>query len=146
MTSVYRTGRSAVTALRDVSLVFPPGSCAAVMGASGSGKTTLLHCAAGLDRPTSGQVILAGQDLGPLREAQATRLRRDRVGFVFQAFNLVPSLTVELNVALPARLAGRRCGRARPPGRSGAGRAAALGAAGRAPGRAAAPARRRPGH
>ena len=64
VTRVYRTGRSAVTALRDVSLVFPPGSCTAVMGASGSGKTTLLHCAAGLDRPTSGQVILAGQEPG----------------------------------------------------------------------------------
>jgi len=83
------------------------------MGASGSGKTTLLQCAAGLDRPTSGTVRLAGQDLGALRESQVTRLRRDRVGFVFQSFNLVPSLTVELNVALPARLAGRRCRRPR---------------------------------
>jgi putative ABC transport system ATP-binding protein len=111
VTKTYRLGRSTITALRDVDLVFPRHSCTAVMGASGSGKTTLLHCAAGLDRPTSGQVILAGQDLGPLREAQVTRLRRDRVGFVFQSFNLMPSLTVELNVALPARLAGRRCRR-----------------------------------
>ncbi len=71
VTRVYRTGRGALTALRDVSLVFPRGACTAVMGASGSGKTTLLHCAAGLDRPTPGQVILAGQDLGPLREARS---------------------------------------------------------------------------
>jgi ABC-type glutathione transport system ATPase component len=111
VTKVYRLGRGTVTALRDVDVVFPRGSFTAVMGASGSGKSTLLHCAAGLDRPTSGQVILAGRDLGPLREAQVTRLRRDRAGFVFQSFNLVPSLTVELNVALPARLAGRRCRR-----------------------------------
>ncbi len=111
VSKVYRMGRSTVTALRGVNAVFPRGSFTAVMGASGSGKTTLLQCAAGLDRPTSGQVILAGQDLGPLREAQVTRLRRDRAGFVFQSFNLVPSLSVELNVALPARLAGRRCRR-----------------------------------
>jgi putative ABC transport system ATP-binding protein len=111
VTKVYHPGRSTITALRDVHLAFPRGSCTAVMGASGSGKTTLLQCAAGLDRPTSGTVSLAGQDLGPLRESRVTRLRRDRVGFVFQSFNLVPSLTVELNVALPARLAGRRCRR-----------------------------------
>jgi len=101
VTKVYRSGRRTVTALRGVHLTFPRGSCTAVMGASGSGKTTLLQCAAGLDRPTSGTVRLAGQDLGELRESQVTRLRRDRVGFVFQSFNLVPSLTVELNVALP---------------------------------------------
>jgi putative ABC transport system ATP-binding protein len=111
VTKVYRPGRRTLTALRGVDLAFPRGSCTAVMGASGSGKTTLLQCAAGLDRPTSGTVRLAGQDLGALRESQVTRLRRDRVGFVFQSFNLVPSLTVELNVALPARLAGRRCRR-----------------------------------
>jgi putative ABC transport system ATP-binding protein len=111
VTKVYRPGRRTVTALRGVHLAFPRGSCTAVMGASGSGETTLLQCAAGLDRPTSGTVRLAGQDLGELRESQVTRLRRDRVGFVFQSFNLVPSLTVELNVALPARLAGRRCRR-----------------------------------
>ena len=89
------------------------------MGASGSGKTTLLHCAAGLDRPTSGRVILAGQDLGPLREAQVTRLRRDRAGFAFQSFNLVPSLTVELNVALPARLVPDGRGERQVAGRGG---------------------------
>jgi putative ABC transport system ATP-binding protein len=111
VTKVYRPGRRTVTGLRGVRLTFPRGSCTAVMGASGSGKTTLLQCAAGLDRPTSGTVRLAGQDLGELSESQVTRLRRDRVGFVFQSFNLVPSLTVELNVALPARLAGRRCRR-----------------------------------
>jgi putative ABC transport system ATP-binding protein len=78
------------------------------MGPSGSGKSTLLQCAAGLDRPTSGEVWLAGQELSRLSETSLTVLRRNRIGFVFQSFNLLPALTAELNVALPLRLAGRR--------------------------------------
>ncbi|PKV93189.1 putative ABC transport system ATP-binding protein [Amycolatopsis echigonensis] len=102
-----------VTALDGVSLSFPRGGFTAVMGPSGSGKSTFLHCAAGLDRPTSGSVRLDGQELGNLSETQLTKLRRDKVGFVFQAFNLLPALTVEQNVVLPLRLAGRRADRRR---------------------------------
>lgn len=100
-------GRGAAT-LTDVSCVFPVGSFTAVVGASGSGKSTFLQCAAGLDRPTSGTVRMGDTDLGKLSEAQLTRLRRDRVGFVFQshALNLVPSLNVVENVVLPLVLAG----------------------------------------
>jgi len=108
VTKVYGSGGGAVTALREVTADFAPGTFTAVMGPSGSGKSTLLQCAAGLDRPTSGEIRLAGQALGGLSEAKLTRLRRDRIGFVFQSFNLLPSLTAELNVALPLRLAGRR--------------------------------------
>ncbi|AEV84473.1 ABC transporter [Actinoplanes sp. SE50] len=107
---VYGHGDRAVTALDDVSLHFPRGSFTAVMGPSGSGKSTLLHCAAGLDRPTSGQILIAGRDIGALDENDRTRLRRDRIGFVFQAFNLVTSLTAAQNVELPLRFAGRRPG------------------------------------
>jgi len=108
VTKVYGSGGGAVTALREVSADFAPGTFTAVMGPSGSGKSTLLQCAAGLDRPTSGEVWLAGQPLRGLSEKKLTMLRRDRIGFVFQSFNLLPSLTAELNVALPLRLAGRR--------------------------------------
>src|SRR5690242_17050124 len=108
VTKVYGSGGGAVTALREVTADFAPGTFTAVMGPSGSGKSTLLQCAAGLDRPTSGEIRLAGQALGGLSEAKLTKLRRDRIGFVFQSFNLLPSLTAELNVALPFRLAGRR--------------------------------------
>jgi putative ABC transport system ATP-binding protein len=105
---VYGGQRSQVVALAGVTTAFGKGSFTAVMGQSGSGKSTLLHCAAGLDRPTSGSVLLAGRDLATMREAELTALRRDRIGFVFQAFNLLPSLNVEQNVALPLKLAGRR--------------------------------------
>jgi putative ABC transport system ATP-binding protein len=108
VSQVYGARSAAVTALDSVTLDVLKGSFTAVMGPSGSGKSTLLQCAAGLDRPTSGQVFLAGQELGGLSETALTRLRRDRVGFVFQSFNLLPSLTAELNVGLPLRLAGRR--------------------------------------
>jgi putative ABC transport system ATP-binding protein len=108
VTKVYGSGGGAVTALREVTADFAQGTFTAVMGPSGSGKSTLLQCAAGLDRPTSGEIRLAGQALGGLSETKLTRLRRDRIGFVFQSFNLLPSLTAELNVALPLRLAGRR--------------------------------------
>ncbi|GAA2390473.1 ABC transporter ATP-binding protein [Streptomyces glaucosporus] len=109
----YGSGDSAVTALDRVSLSFPEGTFTAVMGPSGSGKSTLLQCAAGLDRPTSGSVTLGGTELTELSETGLTLLRRERIGFVFQAFNLLPSLTAEQNVALPLRLAGRRPSRAR---------------------------------
>ncbi|KOT32566.1 ABC transporter [Streptomyces caelestis] len=109
----YGSGDGAVNALDEVSLAFPRGSFTAVMGPSGSGKSTLLQCAAGLDRPTSGSVTVGGTELTGLGERRLTLLRRDRIGFVFQAFNLLPALTAEQNVALPLRLAGRRVPRAR---------------------------------
>ena len=105
---VYGTKAATVTALDGVTLDFGTGTFTAVMGPSGSGKSTLLQCAAGLDRPTSGQVFVGEQDLGKLSETKLTVLRRSRIGFVFQSFNLLPALTAELNVALPLRLAGRR--------------------------------------
>ncbi|GII96039.1 ABC transporter [Sinosporangium siamense] len=104
----YGTARQAVTALDGVTVDFPSGTFTAVMGPSGSGKSTLLHCAAGLDRVTGGSVIIDGRDLGTLGQTELTLLRRERVGFVFQAFNLVSALTAEQNVSLPLRLAGRR--------------------------------------
>ncbi|WP_189150498.1 ABC transporter ATP-binding protein [Streptomyces lacrimifluminis] len=112
VTRRYGSGDSAVTALDKVSLSFPEGTFTAVMGPSGSGKSTLLQCAAGLDRPTSGSVVVGGTDLTKLNETKLTLLRRERIGFVFQSFNLLPSLTAEQNVALPLRLAGRRPARA----------------------------------
>ncbi|MDH2424355.1 ABC transporter ATP-binding protein [Sphaerisporangium sp. TRM90804] len=101
-----------VRALDRVSYDFAAGSFTAVMGPSGSGKSTLLTCAAGLDRPTSGDVLVGGTPLNDLGETELTLLRRRRIGFVFQQFNLMPSLTAELNVALPLMLAGRRPTRA----------------------------------
>ncbi|MCX5227029.1 ABC transporter ATP-binding protein [Streptomyces sp. NBC_00233] len=97
-----------VRALDSVDLDFRAGTFTAVMGPSGSGKSTLLQCAAGLDRPTSGQVEVGGVALEGLSERRLTLLRRDRIGFVFQSFNLLPALTAAQNVALPLRLAGRR--------------------------------------
>src|SRR5262252_11102160 len=91
VTKVYRSG-GVVTALNQVTLGFEAGTFTAVMGPSGSGKSTLLQCAAGLDRPTSGEVWLGGQELGELSETRLTVLRRDRIGFVFQSFNLLPAL------------------------------------------------------
>jgi putative ABC transport system ATP-binding protein len=108
MTKTYGIGRSTITAIDNVSLSFPLGSFTAVMGPSGSGKSTLLHCAAGLDRPNSGKVSIGGIELSGLGETALTRLRRDRAGFVFQSFNLMPSLTAAQNVELPLRLAGRK--------------------------------------
>ncbi|WP_188197042.1 ABC transporter ATP-binding protein [Nonomuraea sp. SYSU D8015] len=105
---VYGTGVSAVTALRDVSHAFARGSFTAVMGPSGSGKTTLLQCAAGLTRPTSGSVSVGGADVTRLSEAELSGLRSRRIGFVFQAFNLLPALTGRENIELPLRLARRR--------------------------------------
>jgi putative ABC transport system ATP-binding protein len=104
----YGRGNSAVQALAGVDVDFARRTFTAVMGPSGSGKSTLLQCAAGLDRPTSGEVFVDGEELGRLDETALTTLRRERIGFVFQSFNLVPSLSAELNVALPLRLAGHR--------------------------------------
>ncbi|MGH3756500.1 ABC transporter ATP-binding protein [Actinophytocola sp.] len=104
----YGGKRTSVVALDGVSISFGRATFTAVMGPSGSGKSTFLHCAAGLDRPTGGTVVVADQDLAELSEVELTRLRRERIGFVFQAFNLLPALTVQDNVTLPLRLAGRR--------------------------------------
>jgi putative ABC transport system ATP-binding protein len=104
---VFGEGDTAVVALAGASVGFPTGGYTAVMGPSGSGKSTLMHLLAGLDSPTSGSVTLGGTELGSLDDAKLTRLRRDKVGFVFQAFNLVPVLNAEENVTLPLTLAGR---------------------------------------
>jgi putative ABC transport system ATP-binding protein len=110
---VYGQGANSVTALNGVSLGFQRGSFTAVMGPSGSGKSTFLHCAAGLDRPTSGTVLLDGEDLGDYDETTLAKMRRERIGFIFQAFNLLPALSVVQNVTLPLKLAGRRPDRKR---------------------------------
>ncbi|HEX5741083.1 MAG TPA: ABC transporter ATP-binding protein [Pilimelia sp.] len=107
----YGGGRSRVVALDDVTVGLPTGTFTAVMGPSGSGKSTFLQCAAGLLRPSSGSVTVDGVEWGSLSDKARTRLRRERIGFVFQAFNLLPALTVEENVTLPLRLAGRRAAR-----------------------------------
>jgi len=104
---VHGSGETCVTALNRVTLGLPRGKFTAIMGPSGSGKSTLLHCLAGLDRLTSGTVEVGGVELGALNERALTRLRRDSIGFVFQAFNLVPTLSAEENILLPHRLAGR---------------------------------------
>jgi putative ABC transport system ATP-binding protein len=111
VTKTYGSGGNAITALREVSLELTEGSFTAVMGPSGSGKSTFLHVAAGLDRPTSGSVRLGGVALKELDEDALSRLRRERVGFVFQSFNLVPSLSAADNITLPLRLGGRRVDR-----------------------------------
>ncbi|MEU7293048.1 ABC transporter ATP-binding protein [Streptomyces exfoliatus] len=104
----YGKAGRAVRALDGVSVGIERGSFTAVMGPSGSGKSTFLHCAAGLDRPSSGSAFIGQTELGGMNETQLTKLRRERVGFVFQAFNLVPALSVRENVELPLRLAGKR--------------------------------------
>ncbi|MFC4058742.1 ABC transporter ATP-binding protein [Planomonospora corallina] len=109
---VYGRGDTAVRALDGATLSIPAGRFTAVMGPSGSGKSTLMHALAGLDTVDGGQVLIGDTDLGRLSERQRTLLRRERVGFVFQGFNLVPTLTAEENIALPAALAGRRADRA----------------------------------
>jgi putative ABC transport system ATP-binding protein len=114
VSKVYGKGQGAVAALREVSVEIPRGSFTAVMGPSGSGKSTFLHCAAGLDVPTSGSVRLGDTDLARMTETQLTELRRQQVGFVFQAFNLIPALTVLENITLPLRLAGARVDSAWP--------------------------------
>ncbi|HKT00665.1 MAG TPA: ABC transporter ATP-binding protein [Rugosimonospora sp.] len=108
VTKAYGAGSSRVVALDDVSLGFAAGQFTAVMGPSGSGKSTLLQCTAGLDRPDTGSIVLDGKDLTRMSESGLSKLRRDRIGFVFQSFNLIPSLTAAQNVALPLLLASRK--------------------------------------
>jgi putative ABC transport system ATP-binding protein len=112
VSKAYGPRDNRVAALTNVTVDFPSGTFTAVMGASGSGKSTLLQCAAGLDRVDTGEVVIAGTALGGMKENALTRLRREQIGFVFQSFNLVPSLTAQQNVALPLRLAGHRPARA----------------------------------
>src|SRR3954449_2073612 len=105
---VYRTGEAAVTALDDVTVQLNQGEFTAIMGPSGSGKSTLLHLLAGLDRPDPGEVYLADTEITLLKDKALTLLRRDRIGFIFQSFNLLPTLTAAENIVLPMRIAGRR--------------------------------------
>jgi putative ABC transport system ATP-binding protein len=109
---VYGTGEAEVRALDAITVDFEASRFTAIMGPSGSGKSTLLHCLAGLDRLTSGQIFLGDVDLSTCNEKQLTLIRRDRIGFVFQAFNLIPTLTAEENMTLPMALAGRKPDRA----------------------------------
>jgi len=104
----YGAGEAAVDALAGVSISFGRGEFAAIMGPSGSGKSTLMHVLAGLDSPTRGSVVVDGTELAGLDDGALTRLRREKIGFVFQAFNLLPVLTAEENVVLPLSIAGRR--------------------------------------
>ena len=108
---VYGRGDTEVRALDGVSVDFPVGRFTAIMGPSGSGKSTLMHCAAGLDTLTSGSALIGDTDLSALDDRRLTLLRRDRIGFVFQAFNLIPTLTVAENITLPIDLAGERADR-----------------------------------
>ena len=111
LSRTYGTGQAAVHALAGVTVTFGRGRFTAVMGPSGSGKSTLMHCMAGLDRPTSGRTFVSGVDIGTLDDAGLTRLRRDRIGFVFQSFNLIPTLTASENITLPAALASAKVDR-----------------------------------
>ncbi len=105
---VYGAGPTRVQALDHINVAFDQGKFTAIMGRSGSGKSTLMHCLAGLDSLTGGRVLIGDTELGRLDDKHLTQLRRDRVGFIFQSFNLVPTLTAAENIALPAALAGRR--------------------------------------
>ncbi len=107
LTKVYGQGEAQVRALDGVSVDFARGRMTAIMGPSGSGKSTLMHCMAALDRPTSGRIVIDGVEIAGLGDKALTRLRRERLGFVFQAFNLVPTLTARENITLPLDIAGR---------------------------------------
>ena len=108
VTKIYGAGETAVRALDDVDVAFESGRFSAIMGPSGSGKSTLLHCMAGLDQVNVGQVFIGDVDLTKLGDKQLTELRRDKIGFVFQAFNLVPTLNARENITLPMDIAGRK--------------------------------------
>jgi putative ABC transport system ATP-binding protein len=112
LTRRYGSGDSVVEAVRDVSLEIPSGEFTAIMGPSGSGKSTLMHLLAGLDQPSEGTVEIAGEDITAMGDKQLTLLRRRHIGFVFQAFNLVPTLNAEENITLPLSIAGRKVDRA----------------------------------
>jgi putative ABC transport system ATP-binding protein len=107
-TKVYGVGDAAVRALDGISVQFAPGQFSAIMGPSGSGKSTLMHCMAGLDTITSGQVYVGDVELNSLHDKELTRLRRDKIGFIFQSYNLVPTLTAAENITLPMDIAGRK--------------------------------------
>ena len=107
----YGEGDAAVDALRGVSLALEPGRLTAIMGPSGSGKSTLMHLLAGLDKPTSGTIEIAGQEITTMSDKQLTALRREHVGFVFQSFNLLPTLSAKENITLPLAIAGREVDR-----------------------------------
>jgi putative ABC transport system ATP-binding protein len=111
LVKTYGTHDAVVRALDGITVQFERGRFTAVMGPSGSGKSTLMHCMAGLDNPTSGKTYVGDQEIGLLDDAGLTQMRRDRVGFVFQSFNLVPTLTAEENITLPAALAGTQVDR-----------------------------------
>ncbi|MER5616469.1 MULTISPECIES: ABC transporter ATP-binding protein [unclassified Streptomyces] len=108
LSKVYGEGETRVTALDQVSVDFPRGEFTAIMGPSGSGKSTLMHCVAGLDSFSSGSVRIGETELGSLKDKQLTQLRRDKIGFIFQAFNLLPTLTAYENITLPMDIAGRK--------------------------------------
>jgi len=108
LTKVYGSGEAEVRALDGVSVDFTRGRMTAIMGPSGSGKSTLMHCMAALDRPTAGEVTIDGVAIAGLKDRALTQLRRDRLGFVFQQFNLVPTLTAKENITLPLDIAGRK--------------------------------------
>ena len=112
LTKTYGTGQAKVVALDNVTVDLYRGEFTAIMGPSGSGKSTLMHCAAALDSATSGSVFIGDTDLSKLKDKELTRLRRDQIGFVFQSFNLVPTLTAEENILLPLSIAGRKPDRA----------------------------------
>ena len=107
VTKAYGTGDARVLALDNVDVTIEAGKFTAIMGPSGSGKSTLLHVLAGLDRPTQGEIFIGDVDITTMNDKQLTMLRRDRIGFIFQAFNLLPTLTAAENIALPSKIAGR---------------------------------------
>jgi len=108
LTKVYGEKETSVTALNSITTAFNENQFTAIMGPSGSGKSTLLHCLAGLDKVTSGSILINGTDLASLNDKELTKMRRDSFGFVFQAFNLIPTLTAEENITLPSSIAGRK--------------------------------------
>ena len=108
VTRRYGEGETAVDALRGISVEVPRGKLTAVMGPSGSGKSTLMHILAGLDKPTSGSVAIAGKEITTLKDSDLTKLRREHIGFVFQFFNLLPMLNAEENIRLPLSIAGEK--------------------------------------
>ena len=108
LTKVYGEKETSITALNSITTAFNENQFTAIMGPSGSGKSTLLHCLAGLDKVTSGSILINGIDLASLNDKELTKMRRDSFGFVFQAFNLIPTLTAEENITLPSSIAGRK--------------------------------------